>query len=324
MTKELSVIEQVKSYEPLKVLFDKDTIGYEKYIASILNVIKAKPALQKCSAQSILTSIHNAKTLGLEIDARQFCHLIPYATECKLEVDFRGFLYKMGQVLKDFNYKVCFVHAEDEFEVWSDNDNDFYSHKIKKAFAKAEDAVGLYFHFTYTVNSQKCSRIERASIDEVLKAKKAAKSQNVWNEWFGEMGKKFIIRRACKGRFNQDPEIANLIKFDDQNYDSIKDVTPAKAVIDSAKLPEAKAIFEEDAVEGEAVTVEPNITQSSSGFDLYSKIRNDLMDAQTKEEVEKVAEFYKQQFANLTKEQQQDLSGVKKSRLELFAKPDLK
>ncbi len=317
MSKEISVIDQVKNYEPLKVLFDKDTNGYEKYVASVLNVIKAKPALQKCSAQSVLTCIHNAKTLGLEIDARQLCHLIPYGLEAKLEVDYRGFIYKMEQVLTDFNWKVAFVHKEDEFELWSENDNDFYKHKIKSPFAEAKDAMGIYFAFTYTVNGQKCSRIEKAPMADILKAKAAAKSKNVWDTWFSEMGKKFIIRRACKGRFNKNEEIAQLVDYDNKDYEStVKDVTPARPAINN--LPDIKPVFIE---EPRQVDIEEVIQEE--GFDLYTKIREELMSAEDVEQVEKTAEFYKTQFSSLTKEQQKDLSSVKKSRIELFSASDV-
>jgi phage RecT family recombinase len=316
MSKELTIIDQIKNYQPLKVLFDKDTNGYEKYVASVLNVIKAKPPLQNCTTQSILNCIHNAKVLGLEIDARQLCHLIPYGSEAKLEVDYRGFIYKMEQVLTDFNWKVAFVHLGDEFEIWSENDNDFYKHKIKNPFAKAEEAIGVYFVFTYTVGGQKCSRMEKAPMADILKAKSAAKSKNVWEAWFSEMGKKFIIRRACKGRFNKNEEIAKLVDFDNREYEPVKDVTPAKPVI--SNLPDHKPAFVE---EPRQIDLEEVI--ESKGFDLYSKIRLELMGAENAEQVEKAASFYKDQFKNLTKEQQQDLSYVKKSRLELFNAPDL-
>lgn len=315
MSKELTIIEQVQNYEPLKILFDKDQNGYEKYVASILNVIKAKPELQKCSPQSVLTCIHNAKTMGLEIDARQLCHLIPYGGIAKLEVDYRGFIYKMDQVLTDFNWKVAFVHEEDEFEVWNENENDIYKHKVKNAFAKSEDAIGIYFAFSYTVNGQKCSRIERAPMADILKAKAAAKSKNVWETWFSEMGKKFIIRRACKGRFNKNEEIAKLVDFDNKDYDAVKDVTPVKPVI--TNLPDISPVFAEEPVQ---LDIEDAIKeQEVGGFDLYMKIRQELIDAESLELVEKVAEFYKSQFSTLNKDQQKDLAGVKKQKIELYS-----
>jgi phage RecT family recombinase len=321
MSKELSIIEQVQNYEPLKILFDKDQNGYEKYVASVLNMIKAKPALQKCTPQSVLTCIHNAKTLGLEIDARQLCHLIPYGAEAKLEVDYRGFIYKMEQVLTDFNWKVAFVHKEDEFELWSENDNDFYKHKIKNPFAEAKDAIGIYFAFTYTVNGQKCSRIEKAPMADILKAKAAAKSKNVWETWFSEMGKKFIIRRACKGRFNKNEEIAQLVDYDNKDYEpTVKDVTPTKPTVNN--LPDLKPVFVEETkqVDLEEVIAEQEGVQEQSvdKFDLYTTIRQQLIDADSLEKVNQVADFYKQQFSLLNKDQQKDLSNIKKQKMENY------
>ncbi len=225
MTKELTIFNQIESYQPLKILFDNDNVGYEKYVASIFNKIKASSDLQKCDAQSILTSIHNAKTLGLEIDARQHCSLIPYAGKCTLQVEYKGYLYKMTQYYKDFDYKVSLIFANDEFEVWSEGDNDCYKHKLKNPLAQNKDIIGVYFYYTYTVGGQKVSKIEYANVEQIKKAMDAAKTKNVWNSWFGEMAKKFIVKRACKSKSSSIPELARLDEFDNQDY---KDVTPSK------------------------------------------------------------------------------------------------
>lgn len=99
------------------------------------------------------------------------------------------------------------------------------------------------------------------------------------------------------------------------------DITPAtksNSSIDSTKLPDLKPSFVE-----ESKQVDPEEAIEGKEFDLYSKIRLELMEAENAEQIENIAEFYKSQFSSLTKEQQKDLSGVKKARLELFAAPDL-
>lgn len=239
MTKELSIISEIKNYQPLKILFDKDVNGYERYVASVLNKIKANPDLQKCDTESILTSIHNAKTLGLEIDARQHCSLIAYGGKCTLQIEYRGYLYKMAQYYKDFDYKVSLIFQADEFEVWSEGDNDCYKHKLKNPLAQNKDVIGVYFYYTYTVGGKRVSKIEYANVEQIKKAMEAAKTKNVWNNWFGEMGKKFIVKRGCKSKSSAIPELAALEEFDNQDYE-FKDVTPqSKTAAAHNSLPEA-------------------------------------------------------------------------------------
>ena len=238
MTKELSILEEIKSYEPLKVLFDKDVNSYEKYIASIFNKIKATPDLQRCNTQSILNSIHNAKTLGLEIDARQHCSLIPYGANCTLQVEYKGYLYKMTKYYKDFDYKISLIFKDDEFEVWSEGDNDCYKHKIKNPLARNTDISGVYFYYTYTIAGRTVAKIEFANVEQIKKAMEAAKSKNVWNNWFGEMAKKFIVKRACKSKSSSIPELAKLEEFDNQDY-CFKDVTPSQSKTASFANPPA-------------------------------------------------------------------------------------
>ena len=227
MTKELTIFNQIENYQPLKILFDNDNIGYEKYVASIFNKIKSNPDLQKCDAQSILTSIHNAKILGLEIDARQHCSLIPYGGKCTLQVEYKGYLYKMAKYYKDFDYKISLIFKEDEFEVWSEGDSDSYKHKLKNPLAPNADIVGVYIYYTYIIGGHKVSKIEYANVEQIKKAMDAAKTKNVWTSWFGEMAKKFIVKRACKSKSSSIPELAKLDEFDNQDY-NVKDVTPSK------------------------------------------------------------------------------------------------
>jgi phage RecT family recombinase len=240
MTKELTIFKEIEDYQPLKVLFDNDKIGYEKYVASIFNKIKSTSDLQKCDAQSILTSIHNAKILGLEIDARQLCSLIPYAGKCTLQVEYKGYLYKMARYYKDFDYKISLIFKEDEFEVWSEGDNDCYKHKLKNPLAANANIAGVYFYYTYTVGGHKVSKIEYANVEQIKKAMEAAKTKNVWTNWFGEMAKKFIIKRACKSKSSSIPDLAKLDEFDNQDYD-FRDVTPNSKTANAhtpQKLPE--------------------------------------------------------------------------------------
>lgn len=319
---ELSLLDQIKSYQPLKILFDKDISGYEKYVANVLNIVKSNPDLQRCNPDSILNCIHAAKTLGIQPDARKLCHLIPYAGNCKLEIDYKGLLYKMKELFTDFDFNISFVHAEDEFEFWSENGNDFYKHKTKDPFAKAEDAVGIFFYFTHMLGGQKYSSMERASKAEILKARGKAKTKNVWDEWFSEMGKKFIIKRACKRRAIENEEMAKLVNFDNEDYGPIKNVTPPKSQIDSSKLPDEKPVFvvqeEKQIIACESPSSPPTNKEWKDKLELYCKIRQELIDAEEKEQVDVISNSYREAFSTLSKEQQKDLSNIKKTRLELI------
>lgn len=163
------------------------------------------------------------------------------------------------------------------------------------------------------VGGQKCEFISKLFWLESYKS--SSSKSEVPNDMWGKRPyaqlEKCTEAAALRCAFPE--EIGNdYIAEEAFSKEDLVDSTPAvKPTVDVLKLPDTKPVFaSEPVIEGKE-------------FDLYSKIRLELINAENDEQVEKVAEFYKSQFSALTKEQQKDLSVVKKGRLELFAMPDV-
>ncbi len=64
----------------------------EKVIRQVRLAVVQNPAIQKCDPQTVLFAVMAASQLGLEINSPlQESWLIPYGTECTLQVGYRGY-----------------------------------------------------------------------------------------------------------------------------------------------------------------------------------------------------------------------------------------
>ena len=220
----------------------------DKYITSILNEIQKtagdqKKDLSQCTVNSIVSSIKQAHDLGLEVDARQHCHLVRYFNkdkqqlEANLQVGYRGYIYSIKRAYPDANIDCKLVYEGDNFTLKKEGDTTTYSLDIDNPFAKRDKVVGGFCYISYTSGGRMISFCETMSIEEINKIKGCAKQGFIWDKWFEEKAKVAIIKRACKVHFSGINEIANITEFDNEEFDfeQVNKVGEVQKSIDSGQ-----------------------------------------------------------------------------------------
>jgi len=181
----------------------------------------------KKNTGSIIDCINQAISLGLTIDANQYCWLIPYNTKVdgvwtkkiQLQVGFKGYIYKINKSFPNTKIQACLVKEKDVVEIKKVENNDIVNHTYSDPFSKeSKNIIGAYCIITFADGKSIVETINRADID-LIKSKSKTKEDGVWEEWEGEMVKKSVIKRACKVHFPA--EVSSLEEYDNKQYDII-------------------------------------------------------------------------------------------------------
>lgn len=201
--KQLDVVESFISGAKSKI---KRYVSDEQFFKDLLNFsafeLKNNPKLMECPQKSIAKSIISAGVLGLRPGPQQHIHFVPRkkkgVLECCLEVGYRGYITLLMRLPN-----VSFVDADCIYEgdeiliekggkpnlVHRPNINgDRTDQKIIGAYAV------LYFNdddrpkFVF-MNRQELQKVQGTS---------AANGYGPWNDWFGEMAKKTVLKRLSK------------------------------------------------------------------------------------------------------------------------------
>ena len=259
MTKELKPISKIETtlLEKLPQFYNGDA---NKYIKSVLlEIVKSKSDpdkdLSKCTPSSIFTAVKQAVDLGLEVDARQHCHLVKHGNSAILRIGYRGYIHKIKEHYPDANFVVGLVRDGDTFSINKTDENDSFTHKEANPFdSSLNNIIGGYCYITYTLGGRKISRITTMSKSEIDKVKNVAKMKTIWNTWFEEKARVAIIRRACKLIF------AGLTqKLDEFNNDEFDLNKPKQEPIIINDLPPAD-VGEPETIEQPQVKSESELT----------------------------------------------------------------
>lgn len=179
----------------------------------------AKMPLGNLDPQSIREAFKASLDTGIPVDKRQLAYIVKYGNKIEYQIGFKGFISRIKEIYPTANIKAELVYAGDVFAVEKVDGKAKYTHKVANPFASIKDMTGVYAYIQYTDKGKEYSFIETMGKDEVLKIKGKAKTAYVWNEWFGEMAKKAVIRRLCKTLFIGDPKIAIMEDLDNKNFD---------------------------------------------------------------------------------------------------------
>lgn len=191
----------------------------DRFIRIALTAMTKTPKLLNCTESSLMTCLLDLSQLGLEPDGRK-AHLIPYGTECKVVIDYKGMVelaYRSSMIAGIHADVVC---EKDVFE---------YQHGTE-AFLKHRPAIGDRGRVVaaYAVAKLKDggAPFEVMGVDEVLairdrsqgwqayKAKKV--SSSTWGTDEGEMMKKTAFRRLAKWL----PLTAEFMEAIDKDFDT--------------------------------------------------------------------------------------------------------
>ena len=179
----------------------------------------SKQALSTLDAQSIREAFKASLDTGIPVDKRQLAYVVKYGNKIEYQIGFKGFISRIKEIYPTANVKAELVYVGDVFTIEKVDGKAKYTHKVANPFASIKDMTGVYAYIQYTDKGKEYSFIETMGKDEIMKIRGKAKTKFVWDEWFGEMAKKAVIRRLCKTLFIGDPKIAIMEDLDNKNFD---------------------------------------------------------------------------------------------------------
>lgn len=223
MANELAVFHDAVK-EQMPVLMQSTGLNQKELESKLISFAYAtKNALEKVNVstldkQSIKEAFKASLDTGIPVDKRQLAYVIKYGNTIQYHIGYKGFISRIKEIYPTAQVKAELVYVGDVFTVEKVDGQARYVHKVANPFAKKENIVGAYAYIQYVENGRGYSFIETMGTDEINKIRGKAKTAMVWNEWYGEMAKKAVIRRLCKTLFIGNPKIAVLEEEDNKNF----------------------------------------------------------------------------------------------------------
>lgn len=180
---------------------------------------KAGGKISSCTPQSLILALSQAASMGLQLDTSD-AYIIPYGREAQLSIGWQGLvkLAKRAGEIRDIEPEIVLSGERCTVQRASDGDRHGIVHEIplERIEVRPENVVGAYCIITLADGSRTFEYVSRHDIDAARSASKASNSP-AWRNWFGEMAKKFCVRRALK-RFDLAPDAASALSADDRRH----------------------------------------------------------------------------------------------------------
>lgn len=198
-------------------LYVKNIDESQKIASEIIAVRNSNEKLMQCTEKSIIQCMRDALTLGLTVNKNNFCWLVAYGSQATLQIGYKGYIHKIKKIFSDTTFNVGLIYEGDEFIV-SENEQvgAKYTLNRKDPFAK-DNLKGVYCYIK--INNRGYLEIMNKQELDLVRSKNQAEKygkESAWSEWYGEMAKKTVIKRACKIHFAQ--EIKDLEEYDNKQY----------------------------------------------------------------------------------------------------------
>lgn len=218
----------------------------------------SKQSMTNIDPMSIKEAFKNMLDTGVPVDKRQLAYVIKYGNQIEYKIGYKGFISRIKEIYPTAQVKAELVYKGDIFNVENVDGKAKYTHKVANPFADIKDLAGAYAYVQYVDKGKEFAFIETMGTNEINKIKGKATTKMVWNEWYGEMAKKAVIRRLCKTLFIGDPKIQAMEEVDNKNFEIQKplNVDYDKTIPMPEEVQENKAEIEETPKEEKPKEVE--------------------------------------------------------------------
>lgn len=205
-----SVSEQIASVAP-------PHIKPERVIRMALLAAHKNPAILKCSQESVIFSVIQIASWGLEIG--RTAHLVPFGAACTPLIDVKGIAQAIIQSGEVMSIDARVAREGEHFRVLYGTRPDIEHEPI---IGNTGDITAFYAVFTLPDGSKKFEVMSKAEVDKVRGSSRSG-SSGPWVTWYDEMGKKTVVKRGAK-LIPMTERVQDLIEADNAEY-----VEPAAA-----------------------------------------------------------------------------------------------
>lgn len=193
-------------------------LNSDRFTRIAITCVRQNPKLAACSQASLLGALMTIAQLGLEPGVLGQCYLIPYGTECQLQLGYKGMielLRRTGQLSDIYAYP---VYSNDEFNIEYGLERKL-THK--PAFNNADGRGEITGFYSVAILKDGTRAFEYMTKDEVItheeKYRKGKYKNDVWIKNFEEMAMKTVTKKMLKWLPISVEMIENLRK-DEQSF----------------------------------------------------------------------------------------------------------
>jgi recombination protein RecT len=198
----------------------------EKFIRVVLTSLRMNPALLNCDRTSLFASAMRCAQDGLLPDGREAA-LVQFGNKVQYMPMIGGICKKARNSGEISALDAQVVHSNDEYNSWIDEKGQHFNHK--KARKDRGEPVLTY---AYAISKDGTLYFEEMTEDEMKEVRKISRagSSGPWSGPFqDEMRRKTALRRLAKYRIPSSSDLDDVIRVDDEMYDTGKlDDTKAK------------------------------------------------------------------------------------------------
>ena len=210
MDKRETIIDLLHKYKSeFSKALPKAGLNTERFTRMACTVVSGSPALQECTPMSIIMSVLQGATMGLEVNTPVgHCYLVPYKGKAALIIGYTGYIelaYRSGK-LANINANV--VREGDEFE-YAYGLNEKLRHVPAQ---KRGQLTHAYAYFKTTAGASSFIVLTREDIDK-HRAMSKAPDGPAWHDNYEAMAQKTAIRMLAKF-FPKSAEVQRAMTID--------------------------------------------------------------------------------------------------------------
>lgn len=174
----------------------RNTLTYDRIVRVVMSTVMKNPAVLNCSQASIVKSIAELVSLGIEPGGPlQQGYLVPFGRECTAIIGYRGLITLLHRSGAFRSITANTVHQNDYFDCDLAS-GERPTHKLPMDGIRG-DMIYVYCIAEFGDGSRHITVMTRSEVDAVRGFSRSAKSP-AWVNHYEEMAKKTVIRRASK------------------------------------------------------------------------------------------------------------------------------
>jgi recombination protein RecT len=226
-------------------------IDYQSEAMFAMQSIENNEKLQKCHPDSIRNSVINVASIGLSLNpAKKQAYLVPRGGLAVLDISYIG-LVRLATDSKGIKY-VCadVVRLNDKFMFNGKDEKPEHSFDPFASDSDRGEIRGVYCYAKLQDGEYLTEVMSKKQIEDVRMASTAPNSP-AWKNWYDEMSKKAVIKRAQKLWPQTDGRLQEAIQILNE-HEGLKDVNETGHDI---TMPQRAS--KGNAIEGSCETVDP-------------------------------------------------------------------
>ena len=261
--------------ENLKELLEKKSaalprnFNQTRWLQNCLTVLADTKDIEKCEPRSIARTMLKGAFLGLDFFNKE-CYAIPYGDRLQFQTDYKGEV-KLCKLYSINPIKDIYAKLVKEGDVFEENIKDGkQSVNFQPKSFNDNPIIGAFAVVYYDDGSMMYETMSIKDIEETRQNYSKMPEGKAWKNSFGEMCRKTILRRLCKGiELNFDSAEQDKAFQEGGDLKDTLDIIPEKAQIadpfNAATKPQVERLARDSVgigVEPESSTGEENTGQS--------------------------------------------------------------